>query len=738
MRRRKIAERTASDGRLSIVGALSLGAQERELAHWEGEFRRPRPSMTPGGSLGEPTWTEVAGHGVTTVGSSDSIPRALMLRCSRRRGEKENMSMINRRRLPRLMISILCLTSMHAVAAEEPQLVRTKAEQELDAEVARQMKILDDFEASYTAIEKKLADALVIQLRRARKDPSLVALKEALPQYHLPEVELEPDGRVRVEIMAAAKSDDPVAATKGIVEAIEFLGGSIESVGMWVRPIVNAQVPLEAIPKLAEREDVSGIGIPLALIHGQDRPPKDPGTRGGKQPAEIQPRPKAVRPVPAVINRSQGDVAHQANVVRSLGTTGAGIAVCVLSDGVNSLAAVQATGDLPAVTVLPGFAGSGDEGTAMLEIVYDLAPGASLAFATAGSNATTAAAGINALGNHGCNIIASDISIYPPAGAFFPSPYEQAIESWSQQGVFVFINAGNLGKLGAATSGVWEGDYNPQVIPSGNWHNWGGGDIQNTIQSDAASYALIWSDAVGNVVSDFDLRMFDNGVLVGSGASVNPSFPVELLTSAADDTGRQLWVRKNPGTFLRYIRLQAGNNSGGGLGYRTEGAVVGELGAEGAIAVAAVDVATAGGGAFVGGASNPTSDYSSDGPRRMFYDTSGNPIGTPLASGGRVVEKPDFAAASNVTTAAPGFNPFPGTSAAVPHAAAIAALVLEGRSGVDLAELRSILALGSLDIDGPGRDRNSGHGVLRADLSVRAVFADGFETGDASRWLVFP
>jgi len=35
-------------------------------------------------------------------------------------------------------------------------------------------------------------------------------------------------------------------------------------------------------------------------------------------------------------------------------------------------------GDLGTVTVLPGQTGSGDEGTAMLEIIHDLAPGAQI------------------------------------------------------------------------------------------------------------------------------------------------------------------------------------------------------------------------------------------------------------------------------------------------------------------------------------------------------------------------
>src|SRR5207244_8682966 len=74
---------------------------------------------------------------------------------------------------------------------------------------------------------------------------------------------------------------------------------------------------------------------------------------------------------------SQGDVTHRAVAARStFGVTGTGVKVGVLSDSVDFLANSQASGDLGPVTVLPGQGGRGaGEGTAMLEIIHDLAPG---------------------------------------------------------------------------------------------------------------------------------------------------------------------------------------------------------------------------------------------------------------------------------------------------------------------------------------------------------------------------
>lgn len=52
---------------------------------------------------------------------------------------------------------------------------------------------------------------------------------------------------------------------------------------------------------------------------------------------------------------SQGDAAHQAPQARALGFTGSGVAIGVLSDGVNSRAASIGSGDLPAgLAVLSG------------------------------------------------------------------------------------------------------------------------------------------------------------------------------------------------------------------------------------------------------------------------------------------------------------------------------------------------------------------------------------------------
>src|SRR5204863_4618952 len=96
-----------------------------------------------------------------------------------------------------------------------------------------------------------------------------------------------------------------------------------------------------------------------------------------------------------------------------------------------------------------------------------------------------------------------------------------------------------------------------------------------------------------------------------------------------------------------------------------------------AFGVAAVPVSSAFPNAF--SATNQVETFSSDGPRRLFFQGNGTPFtpGDVSSTGGILRQKPDITAADGVSvTGAGGFGiSFFGTSAAAPHAAAIAALL---------------------------------------------------------------
>jgi hypothetical protein len=130
------------------------------------------------------------------------------------------------------------------------------------------------------------------------------------------------------------------------------------------------------------------------------------------------------------------------------GVDGSGIAVGVLSDSFNCLggaAADVANGDLSPVAVLqeePDCSSGTDEGRAMLQIVHDLAPGASLLFATADSGIASFAQNIQTLAALGAKVIVDDV-IYLSEPMFQDGIIAQAVDSVVAAGVAYFSSAGN-------------------------------------------------------------------------------------------------------------------------------------------------------------------------------------------------------------------------------------------------------------------------------------------------------
>lgn len=533
--------------------------------------------------------------------------------------------------------------------------------------------------------QRKMDTALVLELRESRRD----AIAAGVPR--MPQV-LRRDTAQRIEVDVRAR------VTADLLDDINRVGGQVLSSFPqyeWVR----AYLPLEGIALIAERSDVRRIR-------------------------------RTIPPMLHKINTSQGDIAHRASNARpQFGVNGSGVRIGVLSDSVEQLAALQSSGDLPSVTVIPGQAGSGtSEGTAMLEIIHDLSPGAQLFFATGFVAAPGFANNILALKNAGCQVIVDDVSD-AAAGVFQDDIVAQAVNTVTAQGVLYFSSAGNAGNLSNSTSGVWEGNFvnGGSIAGYGSIHNFGGGNVGNTVIAPAPNSrptTLQWSDALGSSTNDYDLCAYDNSLtnLLGCSDETQDGNddPFEVLFPGPPAGTRLVVVNFGGNQAARFLHL---NTHGGRLQSGTIGQTGGHSAAANAFSIAAVNVASAGGGAFTGGGSNPVEDFSSDGPRRIFYHANGTPItpGNFLATGGTVRQKPDLAAANRVATATPGFNPFSGTSAAAPHAAAIAALMLSANPSATPTEIRTALTSTALDIMGAGVDRNSGFGIVDALAAVEAV-----------------
>lgn len=144
---------------------------------------------------------------------------------------------------------------------------------------------------------------------------------------------------------------------------------------------------------------------------------------------------------------SEGVVLHNADVAQAQGVTGTGVTVGVISDGVSNLAAAQMRNELPAVNVIN--AGSGDEGTGMLEIVHDMAPGAALAFHANGGGTAGHVTAVQNLVAAGVNVIAEDLA-FDAEPAFQRGVVATARENAAAAGVSVHSSSGNRGANHAA------------------------------------------------------------------------------------------------------------------------------------------------------------------------------------------------------------------------------------------------------------------------------------------------
>jgi subtilisin-like proprotein convertase family protein len=426
---------------------------------------------------------------------------------------------------------------------------------------------------------------------------------------------------------------------------------------------------------------------------------------------------------------SDGDRAHGALAGRNFfGVNGAGVKIGVLSDSVDFLAQSVASGNLPAdVTVLPGQSGvpGSGEGTAMLEIIYDLAPGAKLFFATAFTSINSFADNIRALRAAGCDVIVDDV-IYSNESPFHDDIVSTAVEEVVADGALYFSSAGNQGNFNDGTSSVWEGDFRDSGttlpgLPGGTLHNFGSGVISNFVETSTQFIlGLWWSDPLGASGNDYDLFIMDSTLTAVIDASTTiqdgDDDPFEATFPGAF-LGERILIYKANGAERRALHL---NNFGGALGIATSGSTHGHNSVAGAFGVAAINAALAGTGTFSGGPTNPVELFSSDGFRRVFYKSDGTPF-TPgnilfSSKGGELRRKPDLTAADGVMTSVPQpiFQPFFGTSAAAPHAAAIAALLKSAKPRASQNRIRQVLTQTAIDIEAVGRDRDSGWGIVDA------------------------
>jgi subtilisin family serine protease len=427
---------------------------------------------------------------------------------------------------------------------------------------------------------------------------------------------------------------------------------------------------------------------------------------------------------------SAGDRALKADSVRArLGVSGADTSVCVISDGVTNRAASQATGDLPAdVEVCASNPGEGDEGTAMLEIVHDLAPGAKLAFCSAFNDGlfdAIAWSATQANNGKGCDVIVDDFfSLVQPR--FQVSREADLINRVTSQLKKTYVTiAGNLAESNYRKYFV-DTDYSGQSNLAG-FHDFGrAAGKASTVgfpvvvaPGGRSAVFLQWSEPQGRSRSDFEMfpLLADGSILTAEGSPFSVDLVTDLPQNGSQDPIEAVVVTNTTDKFQQYfmlvrrksggfspIELSMVNNGQLGSFYLDDlrsfdTGILGHNGAAGAITVAAVDAQDPG--------LQNIRPYSSRGPVLTQFDVNGN-------RRFEYLPKPDVTGTDGVdVTGAGGFpKNFTGTSAAAPHVGAIAAL-LRGR--YPNSNLKSILNYSAADRGTRGFDNTWGFGVVDAE-----------------------
>ncbi|HUT92101.1 MAG TPA: S8 family serine peptidase [Thermoguttaceae bacterium] len=467
---------------------------------------------------------------------------------------------------------------------------------------------------------------------------------------------------------------------------------------------------------------------------------------------------------------TQGDIAQLSSDLRDQeGLDGAGITVGVLSDSfdrdesaLTDGADDAESGDLPALPRQPNdpweadvdvlddsYSNGADEGRAMLQIVHDVAPGAELAFHTAFFDASPQvlfAAAMRELADSGADVIVDDV-IYFAEPMFMDGLVAQAVNDVVAQNVAYFSAAGNQASQ-SYESAFRDSGYVLYIddVPVGVLHDFDPGagvDVSQTFTLGSQDQILLsfqWDEPFASVTggvgsaNNMDVYIIDSqSNLVWDDNSDNmDGDPVELVqftnTSGSPAQYQILMVWEDgqsaPG-LMKYVNFGDGTN----FEYATNSPTLfGHANAAGAIAV---------GAAFYYktpefGTSPPEPEsFTALGGTDILFDTEGNRLQTPEDRMKPDVVGPDvgnttfFGADIPLPPGAPdrylcgdtdsdNYPNFFGTSAAAPHVAGLAALMLEAAPAATPAGIASALESTAVDMEGAGFDYLTGYGLVDA------------------------
>lgn len=524
--------------------------------------------------------------------------------------------------------------------------------------------------------------------------------------------------------------------------------------------LVSALIPIDRIPDVASLQTLRAatLAVPLTSRRAMSDEDRERHTRALRNTTNRTPK--------AGLVTSRGDIAMNSDDVRSsFGIDGAGVKVGSLSDSYDTNASAStsaaddiASNDLPPTNRIDilddGIQGS-DEGRAMMQLIHDVVPGADQAFHTAFGGQADFAQGIIELADAGSDVIVDDVG-YLTEPFFQDGVIAQAVDAVAAQGVPYFSSAGN------SATDSYETDVMNFVVRSDGTTEAFDFDTSasvDTTQSftlsvgQRARIGLQWDDpyfaASGDPAfaadTDIDIFVLDNqGGVVTSSASANivSGNPAEFLSffngggidadgDGNADTEFQLLIVREEGPQPGRIKYIQGG-SATVTEYRTESSTSygHSVSTDGAGVAAAAWFASP---EFGTDPAIPEA-FTSLGGATILFDVGGTRKPTP-----EVRNQPRFTGPDGTNTTFFGqplndgdsFPNFFGTSAAAPHAAAVAALQLQADPSLTPAQVYQNLADGARDmLDSndpnlnPGYDFLTGAGFIDASQTITSVTSE--------------